>query len=38
MEFREKANEAIEILCESAGMGKLVKQLNKGMSRCANGH
>lgn len=35
---REKANEAIATLCKEAGLGKLTKQLNKGLSHCPNGH
>jgi hypothetical protein len=35
---REKANEAIEALCQEAGLGKPIKQLNKGLAHCPNGH
>jgi len=35
---REKANAAIEILCQESGLGTLSKQLNKGVSQCPNGH
>ena len=35
---REKANQAIELLCKEAGLGTLKKQLNKGLTHCPNNH
>jgi hypothetical protein len=35
---RELANKAIEILCKEQGLGRLVKQLNRKLLRCPNGH
>ena len=35
---REKANQAIEVLCKESGLGTLAKQLNKGLTHCPNKH
>jgi hypothetical protein len=35
---REKANIAVELLCQAAGLGTLKKQINKGLTHCPGGH